>query len=324
MSSRIAPQTPSSSAETDATIVVVCLDDNRLPEALETLIEAVAPGTVILPVPEMEMALAMPSRLPVLVLTESPEDSLAAGLNGAVDMAAVLAVWRQQAERQIAALTLKPRRTVAVARRALTETPQAVADLLVTRWKLAPASPGAVPAPSSRGSVLTLAAAEILRQSPQHEALAKKLRLAIKLAGDAREPPRRAISLVAEHALLLENLAQLQDHLSQQADLIQGQENELARMRQALSEGMAAHDSTTVRLERARREAAERRVAQQSGPKTQRVAILGTALLARARELEAQGATILGQQQELERFRTSLSWKITRPIRALRRSLTAR
>lgn len=301
------PQTP---ALSPATLPVVILDQGPMPETLESLASDASPKLTLQVQPDMQAALQAGTEAAfVLIILSSLETALVAALGDGMSASEAIIQETERLEEQLAGLRPHRRKILILERSVMQADPAACATLLSDRLgcgfgKMAPA--GSDPAEDSdEAPAERLIARLLIHESGAARRLADELEASMDLP--AKEGGMAGIDRL-QAALLGHGPA---GNLSRELELREAEVRVLLANVAELEEQMR-EDSLELGLQQSRQSG----MAVEGGRRTAREEILGAALL------RSLGEAQRGREAEalLNGVYHSTSWRLTAPIRTVRRS----
>lgn len=323
-------------------------------DAIDALAKAASPRVSVRREDSLDTALAQGQTAPVIVPVAMPLQHLSDLVAKGSAPDAALEQWRGHAEAVLRACRKNRRRVVLLDAGMLQATPADVAIPLGARLGL---RFGAVPAPTTSekaefAEIQTAIAATALAGDAKALDLADELEAMILGPVSARIPSKeigrfandKLNNLEKERDLLRANVVQLLGEMQTLRDtLTQKEETEkkfetITEERDLLRENLRLlHESTETLLAekekfsdrpllKAQCEALERQLSDARESLRQREAVLGAEVLRQTKHLQEEtarlSAELQGARDEITSLLSSTSWKVTSPMRAVKRTLT--
>lgn len=311
---------------------VVLLDDGPVPEVLHDLVETADPARALEIQPDLDTALAAELPGPVVVILSSLKAMLETALRNGVPPADALAEQSAKLTAQLVKLRQHRRRVLLLERTALQRDPAACAGVLRDRLNVKILAPDvAAPHSPETDPALELLATLLVHNSASARRLADELEASAASPSAETDSPeelnRIYATLTAEtlrtralegQATGVETLTQALEDRTAEIEVLQ---NNIRDLEEELKQAAADLD-----LSNSRAAETEKNAQVQWDQQARRERVLGAALLrfsaqagAQVRKLDALTDQLGMTQAELENVYESKSWKVTAPLRSVRR-----
>ncbi|KPQ05696.1 MAG: hypothetical protein HLUCCA12_14390 [Rhodobacteraceae bacterium HLUCCA12] len=302
-------------ADAAQTIFLVGEDDSAL-AAIVSFLGTASPGLSLQRKTDLGTALAQDLPGTVVVPITMPLQHVATMLSDGIDVEQALARWRDHADHVLGACRKHRRRVVLMDAEVIRSEPAALAGALGARLGVQfGARPDAGTTRSSnRTEILIAIAATALALDTKAQALADELEAMMVGPVSTRAPKMDTARIAAEKL----------GNLSQERDLLRETLRQMVENTESLiSENKALSDRPLLK---AQSDALQRQLEEARDSQRLREAVLGAEILRLSALLHEErgrlSAELHGALDEIARLLSSTSWKVTRPIRAVRRSLS--
>ncbi len=306
-------------APSDTRHLLVACGDAATRRSVERMLATATPAPAVTGCDGVEAALAQDPALPVIVPVTLPLDHLGAALRAGTAPDEALADWRAEAETLLRTCRKTRRRVLLIDAGMLETQPDACAQALGARLglRLGTIVPTAPPA-AGRSAIHTVIAATLLASDAEALALLDELEAMILGSVSPRGPARAEIGEAMETAAVLhEERDLLRETLAQmlgETERLLGEEGDLKNKLETRNTELAGKHLLKAQLD-----AATRQLDAAQDTQRWRDAVLGGAILNLASQEREQRSAQQAARDEIARLRDSTSWKVTRPLRAVRR-----
>lgn len=310
-------------AEMDPDFAVVILSNEPLADLIVEQLGAARPGRELVVQASLAEAAAAQGEHPLLLVLADPVEALARCLQGAESAGAALAAWKSDIAPLLTAARRLRRRLWLVDARAVASG-DAETLALIASGRTARAN---VEVPALPDAIYLVLAEALLARDAEAGRFAGEIAALRRGAGAALVDLPLCESALARYAGLAQETALLRDHIALHAETTLRETAAANAQAEAAEQARLSAEAARIdeivadrNLQKAKAEALQRRLDDFQTKAAQREFVLGGVLLAdqAADRTEQERARADGLEHELHRVYASRSWRITRPLRAVR------